>query len=394
MRRHLALIGYALGSARRRGGRNVAILLGLVLVTFAFSAVLFLTEALRREFRVAAEALPDIIVQRLGAGRPALIELSDVGFIEEIPGVVSAEPRVWGYYFMPALTGNLTVVGVNTDTEKVQRDLSLVIEKGRIPRGAGSGEAVFGKALAAFFGLEIEDEIKLAVGESGKWLKPVGLFRSESAVWTADVVLTSVADARELLLVPEGFATDVAVRVCTPDESVVVARKIAEHLPDARIIDRQLMRRGYDLTFDTRAGIMAAMLLPALLAFLLLAWDRLSAVGPVERREIGVLKAIGWRTSDVIAARLWESALLGFLGAVIGMVVAYVYVFHARAPGLASVLFGWSTVYPALDLTPAVDLVQILALVCVVVLPFVGASAVPAWRTAISDPHESLRGVV
>jgi hypothetical protein len=39
-----------------------------------------------------------------------------------------------------------------------------------------------------------------------------------------------------------------------------------------------------------------------LLAFLVLAWDRLSGVGETERREIAVLKAVGWSTRDVLSA--------------------------------------------------------------------------------------------
>jgi hypothetical protein len=41
------------------------------------------------------------------------------------------------------------------------------------------------------------------------------------------------------------------VRLSTPDEATVAARKIAELMPNARIVDRQLMSRTYDLTFDT-----------------------------------------------------------------------------------------------------------------------------------------------
>jgi ABC-type lipoprotein release transport system permease subunit len=40
-----------------------------------------------------------------------------------------------------------------------------------------------------------------------------------------------------------------------------------------------------------------------------------------------------------------------------------------------------------------VDLTQILALICLAVVPFAAASVVPAWRAATSDPYESLRGL-
>ena len=148
-----------------------------------------------------------------------------------------------------------------------------------------------------------------------------------------------------------------------------------------------------NLTFDTRGGILGAMLMPALVAFLVLAWDRLTGVGPGERREIGALKAMGWQTSDVLLARLWENLAISVQGAMAGLIGAYLFVFHAHAPGLANVLFGWSSLYPALQLAPAVTGSQILALACLVVLPFVAVSLVPAWRAATLDPLALLRGV-
>lgn len=394
MKRQLALICFALGSARRRAGRSFALGVALALVTFALSAVLFLTEALRREFRLAVATLPDLTVQQLAAGRPALIAEQEQAAIAAIPGVIAARPRVWGYYFVSSLSGNFTVVGVDTDDDAVRRDLALVSMNGRLPSSNVSGEVVMGAAAAAFFGLEPGDAITLPVGRAEKRLQLVGVFRSEVGLWTADVLLMNEADAREFLHVPPGYCTDLAVHLSTPDEATVVARKIADRLPGARIVDRQLMARTYDLTFDTRGGLLGAMLLPALVAFLVLVWDRLTGVGTGERREIGVLKAVGWQTGDVLLARLWENAAIAFQGAAVGIVGAYLYVFGARAPGLAEVLMGWSTLYPALRLTPAVEGGQMLVLLCLAVIPFVVASLVPAWRVATQDPHGLLRGTV
>jgi ABC-type lipoprotein release transport system permease subunit len=392
MKTQLALIVFALGSARRRLGRTLSIMAALVLVTFAFSSVLFLTEALRREYRMAAEGLPDLTVQRLVAGRPALIEERHAKALGQIPGVTAVEPRVWGYYFVPTLAGNFTVVGLDTTMANPQSSSWASAVEGRLPRPGSRDEVVMGKSLARFLGLELGDGVIMPVGEHRITMELVGTFRSPVALWTADVILMSLTNARVFLQVPPGQVTDIAVRLSTPDEGVVAARKIAERIPDARIVDRQLMGRTYDLTFDTRGGVLGAMLMPALIAFLVLAWDRLSGVGPGEWREIGVLKAIGWRTSDVIAARLWEGVLVSFGGAVLGLVAAYVYVFHARAPGLSSVLLGWSSIYPPLDLVPAVNLAQVVVLICLVVVPFVAAGTVPAWRTAMRDPHQLLRG--
>jgi len=202
----------------------------------------------------------------------------------------------------------------------------------------------------------------------------------------------SDADARTLLGVPEGMATDVAISLTTPDEAHALAGRIAEALPGARILERDLLRRTYELTFDARGGLVAAALLPCLAALLLLAWERLTGLGEAERREIGVLKAVGWETSDVLAARTWESGIVALSGTAAGLLLAYLYVFVAGAPGLASSLFGWSALYPPLALAPAIDAAELASILGGVVIPFVAVSLVPAWRAAMLDPDAAMRG--
>ena len=107
MKRHLALMRFAVGSSRRRAGRSFSLGVALALVTFAFSAVLFLTEALRREFHLGAQGLPDLTVQRLVAGRPGLVPADWAPQIAGIAGVIRVEPRVWGYLLCDRVGGQL-----------------------------------------------------------------------------------------------------------------------------------------------------------------------------------------------------------------------------------------------------------------------------------------------
>lgn len=388
VRRQLALLDHALGGLRRRWVRSATLAVGLAFVVGMYASVLFLTDALRHEFAMGARALPDLTVQRLVAGRPGLLDATLAARVAEIPAVSSARPRVWGYLFLPALPGNVTVIGASD-----RRGLPRTIGKGRAP-APGAHEVVLGDVLADFLGIEPGDEIELPGDEAPCVLQVVGTFRSESALYTADVLYTATDDdARCLLGVPAGQATDLAVRLTNPDEAHIVAGKIADLLPHARVLEKSLVRRTYELSFDGRAGLLAGALLPALAALLLLAWDRLTGLGELERREIGLLKTVGWETRDVLAARMWESFVVATAGAVVGLAGAYAYCFLARAPGLASILFGWSSVYPPLDLVPVVDLEQILAILSVVVVPFVAVSVVPAWRAAMLDPDRAMRGV-
>ncbi|MCC7541809.1 MAG: FtsX-like permease family protein [Deltaproteobacteria bacterium] len=392
MNRQLALLAFAVGALHRHLRRTVTLGAALAFTVAMVASALMLTDALRAEYAAVASTSPDLTVQRLVAGRPALIDVTVATKVREIPGVVSVRPRVWGYYFIPSLQGNLTVVGVDPRRSDVRRDLGRIV-RGRGMRAGGRGEMVLGDALATFLGTQIGDEIGLP-GEGGRpvFLTTVGFFEAQSALWTADALVTSEADARRLLRVPDGHATDLAVRLSTPDEASVVTRKVSELLPDARIIERRLLARTYELTFSERGGLLLAALLPALAAMLVLAWDRMTGLGAAERREIGILKSLGWSTADLLAAKVWEATLLGVLATVLGVGAAYVYVFLAEAPGLSDVLLGWSSFYPPLDLRPTVTGTQVLTIVSASVVPFVALSVVPAWRAASADPDSALRG--
>ncbi|UJR82760.1 ABC transporter permease [Sandaracinus amylolyticus] len=387
MKRQLALLDHALGALRRRAGRNAAIAIGLAAVVALFGSTSFLAEALRAEYRALADGLPDLTVQRLVAGRPALIAEREAATIEalDLPGVRSVRPRVWGYLFVAPIEGNVVVIGrgAHDDAE---------IVAGRWPER--DDEIVVGSGIARLLGARAGDQIALTASEGATpvVLTISGVLDARTAALGSDLVIATDARARSLLGVPEGMATDLALDLARDEEAAVVTAEIAQAVSGARVIDRQLLERTYELTFDARAGLVGAMLVPALLALLLLAWDRLTGLGEAERREIGVLKATGWSTNDVLTARMWESGLVALVGSVAGVAIGYVHAFWLGAPGIADALFGWSVLHAELALAPAVDLAQVLAIVSAVVVPFVAVSVVPAWRAAMLDPDRLLRG--
>src|SRR5262249_47348602 len=153
-----------------------------------------------------------------------------------------------------------------------------------------------------------------------------------------------------------------------------------------------LLARVYHLAYGRRAGFVLGAAIPAILALFVLAWDRASGVGPEERKEIAILKAVGWSTSDVLKAKLFESILVGAAATALGLLLGYAWIFWLGAPGLRPALVGWSVLYPRAALTPAVDVAQLLGITLAVLGPFVMISIVPAWRAASADPLEQMRG--
>jgi lipoprotein-releasing system permease protein len=384
----LDLLGHAVGALGRRGLRTVTLLTGLVAAVAVLSAVSFVTAALRAEASRARASSPDLVVQKLVGGRPSLVEVASAPPLAALPGVESARSRVWGYLFLASIQGNVTVVGASEPPSP-----GAVAVEGRWLRDGERGACVLGRDLARVLGLSVGDRLRLpAPDERGTTLSIVGLFSSEVGLFTSDVALVHEDDARLLLDLPPGQATDIAVRLVRTEESEVVAEEARERIPGARVLEKRLLERVHALTYGRRAGFVLGASIPALLSLLALAIDRAAGLGAAERREIAVLKACGWSTADVLAAKVYESALVALLGSGLGLFAGYAWAFWLGAPGLREVLAGWSTLYPRVALTPDVTSSELFAMLTVVSAPYVALSVVPSWRAAILDPLEALRG--
>ena len=152
-----------------------------------------------------------------------------------------------------------------------------------------------------------------------------------------------------------------------------------------------MIARTYESIFDWRSGFVVAVLTAAVLAFAIVAWDKASGLSAEERREIGILKAIGWETSDVLLMKLWEGAAISLSAFAIGLLAAYAHVFCTPFVLFRPVLQGWSALYPRFELVPFVDAGQIATLLLLTVAPYVVATVVPSWRAATVDPDAVMR---
>ena len=151
------------------------------------------------------------------------------------------------------------------------------------------------------------------------------------------------------------------------------------------------MQRTYDSVFSWRSGVVVAVLIGSVLAFIIFAWDRASGLSAEERREIGILKAIGWETSDVIQMKFWEGAVVSLTSFLVGVLGAYAHVFLTSSALFEPVLKGWAVIYPEFRLVPFVDAYQIAVLFFLTVVPYTVSTIVPSWRAATIDPDAVMR---
>src|SRR5512133_2141280 len=374
LERQRYLLDLTLSSIARRKGKNLALLAVYAAVVFALASVLFFTSALRREARAVLRDTPELLVQRTVAGRHDLVPESWIATIEGIRGVGRVRGRLWGYYFDPVTRANFTVA---------------------VPREywGGRGQAVVGGGVARLRELRAGGRLILAA-PGGRYvtLTVREVVPEALELVSSDLVLVGEEDFRDLFAFAPGHFTDLEVGVRNPKEVETVARKVSAAHSDARPITRGEILRTWDSVFDWRSGLVVLVLTGAVLAFGIVAWDRASGLSAEEQREIGILKAIGWETSDVLLMKLWEGAVVSLAAFALGTLGAYAHVFLGRMVLLAPILRGWSTLQPELRLVPFVDAYQLASLFLLTVVPYTVATIVPAWRAATVDPDRVMRG--
>ncbi len=374
LERQKYLIDYTVAALLRRKTRNLGLWLVYTLLVFLFASTLLLGQGLRREAAVLLQDAPEVIVQRLLAGRHDLLPADWLEPLGRMRGVGSVQGRLWGYYYDPVVKANYTLMVAP------ERDLA-------------ADAILIGAGLSRVRGLEVGDILGLRAADGQPLpLRVTGVLELASELLAADLMLLSEAGFRALFAFPPGFYTDAALTVRNPREARTVAQKIALAFPDSRPILRAEILRTYDAVFDWREGLLFVVLGTLLLAFLILAWDKAAGLSAEEKREIGILKAIGWETGDILRMKLWEGTLISLTAFLAGYALAYWQVFHGGARLFAPVLKGWSVLYPEFRLTPALDGTQLLALLGVTVLPYIVATLVPSWRAAIADPDAAMRG--
>ena len=386
------ILDFSLSSLWRRKLKNLGIMLVFALVIFLLGSFQMLTGALTNSAEAVLKNTPEITIQKMSAGRQEAIPLAYVEKLHSIYGIRAIVPRVWGYYFDESNLANYTVLALDSDLLPNGSELNLTLVFGHFPKRTESGTAVIGRSIQDI--LELQERRVFSLFRPDLTLKSfnvVGLFSRQTDLLTNDLIVMNLDDARDLFAMPPSMVTDLCVYVANPAEIETIAKKIAVMLPDTRVLTKTQIQKTYQVVFSWRSGFASICLLTALIAFAILAWDKASGLSLEEKREIGILKILGWETGDIMAVRFWESTLVSSLAFILGCTAAYIHVAFFDATLLKPVMVGWSVIHPPFKLLPAITLGDLMLIFTLSVLPYLAATVIPAWRCSTVPPDSVIR---
>lgn len=395
-RRSINLLSYAWSCIHRYRVRTIVVLVCLAIATTIFSSVTFLMDGLVREGELSLKYAPDLTVQGISAGRQTLIERRIAVVIQTIPGVRTVVERIWGY----GNIGNtlLVIVGVDMENRAIDSSMAYPLETGSFLDPQKNNTVVIGKAVADLIGAKVGNVLTiLTESNQVRQYDVIGVFSSESNIYSADMILMEKNDARIFFDIPEDKVTDLLVYTKDVDvryyEAQVnyVAREISE-LPNIRVLTKDILLRAQETTYGARSGFYSIVWYMVLISVAIVAFNQTVVVGHESKFEVGLLKALGFSTSDLIQIRLIESTILGVIAGTIGLAGGIFYDTVLNAPVLRDFMLGWAILYPNFVVPIYISAQTILLTYIISTVPLLFATVVPSWINATVDPDIAMRG--
>ncbi|NPA59364.1 MAG: FtsX-like permease family protein [Epsilonproteobacteria bacterium] len=384
------LIEYAINALLRQKYKNFFITTILTLLIFLLTSIFFITNSIKYELNSTVDALPEIVVQKIKAGRHYDIDVDAVDEILNITGVNDAITRVWGYYYFVNAGVNFSIVGIDEFEKQYKSSLSKIVDASLLNTPS---KMVVGEGVKRVMDENYYKEYFNFIRPNGtlKRVDIAGSFDGDTELESNDMIVMSKDDVRDIFEIDDDKATDIVVKVSNPKEIATIASKIKLLYPDTRIITKDDLKISYQNIFDYKGGVFLALFIISLFTFFIIVYDKASGLSSEEKREIGILKAIGWRVDDVLKEKFYEGFIISFVSYMLGVILAMYFVYILQAPLLQNIFTGYSQLKTDFEL-PFVFDIQTLFLVFFLSVPiYIAATIIPSWRTATLDADEVIR---
>jgi ABC-type lipoprotein release transport system permease subunit len=356
-----------------------------------------IAQGIERQARDSIREGADLTVTATEFGRAVPIPLDAVPRIAELDGVLEVVPRIVGHVSLGKDQVPAVIVGMAP--EKVPAAADCV--EGKLFGPGPSLEFVVGSELARQLQLRVGSRIPpfYHSDKGDRVATVVGVFKSDAPLWGANLIFTSLQSASDIFDQP-GRATDFLV-YCRPGYEESVARAIPGAMSSrargsAGSVRCRVVARGdaYSMVtrgFGHRTGVFQLHFVLAFaigIAVVLVT----SGIGIAERRrEIGILKATGWQTDEVLLRGMVESVLLSVMSVCLSVLLAFVWLRVGNGVGVASVFLTRVDSAVAFrvpfQLVPTAILVGLVIAFCVIAT----GTLFSAWRSAASSPADAMR---
>ena len=368
--------------------RSIVVILCLVAILLPFITAMAISEGVKFQASISVDEGADIYVTRDNYGSNAPISTKFIEQFNKLEGVIKVVPRVVGRTYFT----NRLVVITGIVPENIPPNLTII--EGRAFQK--QGEVIIGKGLSEEFNLGIGTRFSLTQNPYVTF-RIAGIFQADLTIWSADMILMSYEDASSFFVM-KGMATDILIYT-RPGYATKLAENIQKDWavsensaePPLRVQDKSLVKRYFLRGYNYRAGVFTALYMVAF-ALAIPAILVTSGFGLTERRrEIGVLKATGWQTQDVLEMVALENLVISLTGAPLAILLSIVWLKILNGAFIAQFFIAELGLFSRFAVPSRfLPLPALLGFIFAIILTMVGA-LYSTWKTSIIPPAEAMR---
>ena len=280
------------------------------------------------------------------------------------------------------------------DTSRIYIETGVYdVDQGRFLKSGDKNKIVIGPELAksTTFGKPIGINSKISI--NGKEFTVIGIFKTGGNPGISSAIVMTLDDERTLFAAPDEVsmievkvkdANDLDKTIENIKKDLRRHRNVKEGQEDFTVQSTKQYIESFLVVFDVITVLLVGLASISLLVGAIGIANTMYTAVLERNREIGVMKAIGAKNSDILTIFLIESALIGLIGGIIGMLLgvliskgAEIAIGQFLGPGFFMVFLPWWLLLGAAGFALIVGTLSGL---------------LPAKQAADMNPVEALRG--
>ena len=373
--------------------KHLAIFIISIFIVFLISSVLFIKNSLQKEIFSTLENQSDFIIQQTNGSKIVNTPVSWIDDFSSINGVKNTQQRVYGqYYFLPENV-YFTIVGIDLFEENTNKKLNELLKSLNISDFLENDSMIIGDGIKKIFDkYHYFDSYDFKLSNSD--LKTIKIFNSlpkDLNLVANDLIIMDINLAKEILNIKEHESTDIVLNVPNNLERQNVKEQLILKHSNIRILEKEHLKKEYENMFNYKGGIFLVSFIVVIFTFILILYQRYSMISSNDKKEIGILKDVGWSIKDIIKLKIFENFIIGFMAFIIGIIISYIFVFILNAPILKNIFIGFSNVQNDFILNANIEFTTLITLFLFFIIPFLSAVLIPVWKIAVIDANESMK---
>lgn len=321
-----------LKSIRRNTRRSLLTIGGIGLSVFVITALLSVEAGFATLFDSTGESTLNVYEKGLACPITSRVFDSYLSTIASVPNVVGATGVLRGLYSYRSKDNLVTVSGV--DFDQFRSIKHVVVSDGSEAEFASRGDgALVGRRLAGDYGWRVGQTVSLV--EDRLTFQIAGIFSSDDKTYEGGVLLHK--DYLAKIKHDEGRSTYIIVTVNGPEQVDSASRSIDSALANfPKPTTTQSERAAKELELMSLAEIrrmLSLMLIATVIVSIFGAANSVSMSVRDRIREVGILRSLGLKRTQIMQVLVGESALVAAIGGAIGLAAAAALLASARSLG-------------------------------------------------------------